>query len=264
MSNQEEHRSATLHRLRKRIVEVASHAREGHIPSALSVLDILWVLYDRILHIDPNDPSNDDRDRFVLSKGHASIGLYTVLAQKHFFSDEALDTFCTFDSALGGHPDSTKVPGVEASTGSLGHGFPMAVGMALGLRIRRKSQRVICLIGDGEANEGSIWEAALLAAHHRLSNLTCIVDYNHSTDRALSLGDVASKFSAMGWAVSEIDGHDPEAIHAALSQRLNNAPTCVVANTIKGYGCTIMENDPAWHHRSPTEAELPELLRALR
>ncbi len=256
--------SQSIRPLRERILRVASNAREGHIPSALSVLDILWVLYDRILKIDPVNPVEETRDRFVLSKGHASIGLYAVLAQKGFFSQETLEDFCKFDSPLGGHPDCRKVPGVEASTGSLGHGFPMTVGMALGLRIRRNPARVVCMIGDGEANEGSIWEAALLAAHHKLANLTCIVDYNHSTDRALSLGDIGAKFSAMGWSVSEIDGHDHEAVHGALSQRLNNAPTCVIANTVKGYGCLPMENDPSWHHKSPSAAELPELLGALR
>jgi transketolase len=255
---------ALLRKLRRRIIEVAASAREGHVPSALSILDIIWVLYDRVLNIDPAKPDDEGRDRFVLSKGHASIGLYAILADKRFFPAEALDGFCKFDSQFGGHPDSNKVPGVEASTGSLGHGFPMAVGMAMGLRIRRMPARVFCLIGDGEANEGTVWESVLLAAHHRLSNLCCIVDYNHSTDRALALGDIGAKFAAMGWIAVDVDGHDHEAIYDALVRRPDDAPMCIVARTIKGYGCPAMENDAAWHHRSPTAAELPELLDSLR
>ena len=253
-------KSAGLASLRRRIIETAAHASEGHIPSALSVLDILWVLYDRVLSVDPAAPQAEDRDRFVLSKGHASLGLYVVLAEKGFIPVEALKTFCTYDSILGGHPDSNKVPGVEASSGSLGHGFPMAVGMALGARIRALPSKVFCLIGDGESNEGSIWEGALLAAHHGLENLCCIVDYNHSTDRALALGDIGAKFAAFGWLVREVDGHDHDALHAALTGASDGRPLCVVANTIKGYGCAPLENEPAWHHKAPTSAELPQLL----
>lgn len=250
--------------LRRRIIEVATASGEGHIPSALSILDILWVLYDRVLNIGPESVSDPARDRFVLSKGHASLGLYAVLAAKRFFAADLFDGFGQFDSILGGHPDGGKVPGVEASTGSLGHGFPMSVGMAMGLRIQRVPARVFCVVGDGECNEGTIWEAAALAAHHRLGNLRCIVDYNHSTDRALALGDIGAKFGAFGFAVREIDGHD----HAALYQALTwippgEAPVCIIANTVKGHGCPPMENQAAWHHRTPTKAELPALLEAL-
>jgi transketolase len=248
--------------LRARIIEAASVSREGHIPSALSILDILWVLYDRVLNVTPQTIHARTRDRFVLSKGHASLGLYAVLAEKRFFPSSALESFGGFDSFLGGHPDGRKVPGVEASTGSLGHGFPMAVGMAMGLRIQKLPARVYCVVGDGEANEGTIWEGAALAAHHRLDHLCCIVDYNHSTDRALALGDIGAKFSAFEWAVREVDGHDHEALYAALTWR-PGVPVCIVANTIKGHGCKPMENDPAWHHRSPTASELPHLLGAL-
>jgi transketolase len=250
--------------LRRRIMEVATASGEGHIPSALSILDILWVLYDRVLDISPASVSASGRDRFLLSKGHASLGLYAVLAEKRFFSNEVFDSFGKFDSILGGHPHANKVPGVEASTGSLGHGFPMSVGMAMGLRIQRVPARVFCIVGDGECNEGSIWEAAALAAHHRLGNLRCIVDYNHSTDRALALGDIGAKFASFGFAIREVDGHDHEALHQALTWTPpGEAPVCVIANTIKGHGCPPMENQPAWHHRTPTKAELPDLLRAL-
>ena len=251
-----------LKQLRGKIIETATLAQEGHIPSALSVLEILWVLYDRVMAVNPANVTCEERDRFVLSKGHASLGLYVVLAEKKFFPPESLQDFGKFDSILGGHPDSTRVPGVEASTGSLGHGLPMAVGMALGLKIRRLPPQVYCLIGDGESNEGSIWEAALLAAHHALSNLCCIVDHNHSTDRALFMGDIGAKFTAFGWAVREVNGHDQEALYDALTWRTDK-PVCIVANTIKGYGCEAMENQPAWHHRSPTPDEMSQLLETV-
>ncbi len=166
---------AELRDLRRHIIEASAKAGEGHVPSAFSILDILWVLYDRLMNIDPANPTAETRDRFILSKGHASLGLYAVLAHKGVFGAEAFVTFGKYGGILGSHPDSTIVPGVEASTGSLGHGFPIAVGVAMGQRIRKMSARTFCLIGDGEANEGSVWEAALLGAHHKLENITCIV-----------------------------------------------------------------------------------------
>jgi len=252
-----------MNKLKCTIVEAAARAKEGHIPSAFSILDILWVLYDRVLRIDPKNPHDPGRDRFILSKGHASLALYTVLAEKGFFSKDTFDTFGSFDSILGGHPDRNKVPGVEASTGSLGHGFPMAVGTALGLRIQSNPARVFVLIGDGEANEGTVWESALLAAHHQLSNLCCIVDYNHSTDRALDMGDIAEKFESFGWKTSCVDGHDQEAVYAAVTQPHETKPLAVIANTIKGYGVKRMESNPAWHHAFPTDEELVEILSEL-
>jgi transketolase len=256
--------SETLRHLRRRIIEAACLAKEGHIPSAFSVLDILWVLYHRVLRFTPGDPEDSLRDRFVLSKGHASLALYAVLAEKNFFPGAALDGFGAFASPLGGHPHRGKVPGVEASTGSLGHGLPVAVGMALAMRIRRHKTKVFCLIGDGESNEGSIWEAAALAAHHRLSDLCCIVDHNHSTDRAVVMDDLAAKFAAFGWSVGEVDGHDHELLARAFSAPSGTGPRCIIARTIKGYGCPPMESQPAWHHRSPSTAELPQLLASLR
>jgi transketolase len=252
-----------MNKLRRQIVSATATAGEGHIGSAFSILDILWVLYDQVLRINPKDPKSDERDRFVLSKGHGSLALYAILAEKGFFSVAELGSFATFDSLLGGHPDHNKVPGVEASTGSLGHGLPNAVGMALGLRIRKIDSRVVVLVGDGECNEGTIWESALLAAHHRLSNLTCIVDYNHSTDRALLLGDIAAKFSAFGWATITISGHDHQAIYDAMKRTDPARPIAIVAETIKGFGCKQMENNPAWHHRVPTLDELPVILGEL-
>ncbi len=254
----------TLRELKREIVHAAMTAGEGHIASAFSILDILWVLYDRVLQFDPHQPHYEGRDRFILSKGHASLGLYAVLAKKQFFPLSELKHFGKFESSLGGHPDRNKVPGVEASTGSLGHGLPMAVGMALALRIKKSASRVFVLVGDGECNEGSIWESALLAAHHGLNQLTCIVDYNHSTDRALRLGDIAEKFAAFGWATATINGHDHEAINDALQQSHPTGPLAIIADTVKGAGCTRMEGNPAWHHRVPTQQELAEIMEELR
>ena len=254
---------ASLNHLRRQIVLATTAAKEGHIASALSILDILWVLYHRVLRLDPANPASDARDRFILSKGHGSLALYALLADKGFFPAADLEGFATMGSRLGGHPDSNKVPGVEASTGSLGHGLAYSVGVALALRVRKVDRRVFVLVGDGECNEGSIWEAVLLAAHHGLSNLTCIVDYNHSTDRALRLGDIAQKFSAFGWEARTVNGHDQEALYQALTHPDASRPVAVVAETIKGYGCKAMEHNPAWHHKAPNKEELAALLEEL-
>ncbi|MCX5815084.1 MAG: transketolase [Proteobacteria bacterium] len=249
--------------MKRSIITMSADAGEGHIPSALSILDILWVLYDGVLHIDPIHPGNPDRDRFILSKGHGTLGLYTILAEKGFFPYADLDTFASYESAFGGHPDCNKIAGIEASTGSLGHGFPMAIGIALGLKIQKKNCKVFTLIGDGECNEGTIWESALLAAHHRLSNLCCIIDYNHSTDRALQVGDLSKKFRAFGWESAIINGHNHEEIYRALTKAHKKRPAAIIAETIKGYGCKTMENNPEWHHKSPNKEELDGILEGL-
>ncbi len=200
---------------------------EKHDESAHSTLDVLWVLYDRILRYDPKNPRSEERDRFVLSKGHGPEALYAILVDKGFFPASTLKTFMGWESILGSHPDRNQVPGVEASTGSLGHGLSMAVGMALALRIKKSDRRVFALIGDGECNEGSIWEAILLAGNRQLSNLTCIAINNHSS--SLELGDLAAKFADFGWAATTINGRDHEQIHEALSRTDSTRPTAVVA-----------------------------------
>ncbi len=200
---------------------------EKHDKSAHSTLDVLWVLYDRVLRFDPENPRSEERDRFVLSKGHGPEAFYAILVDKGFFPASALETFMKYESILGSHPDRNQVPGVEASTGSLGHGLSMAVGMALALRIKKSDRRVFALIGDGECNEGSIWEAILLAGNRQLSNLTCIAINNHSS--SLELGDLAAKFASFGWAAATINGRDHEQIYKALSQRDSTCPTAVVA-----------------------------------
>jgi transketolase len=250
--------------LKRKIIEVSTACNEGHIPAAFSILDILWVLYDRVLGITPKTLDDPDRNRFILSKGHAAIGLYVVLVEKGIMDSLHLGRFGKFDSILGGHPDRTKVPGIEASTGSLGHGFPIAAGLAFGAKIKKTSSKVYAIVGDGECNEGTIWETAMFAAHRELDNLYCIVDQNHSGDIALRPGDIRRKFESFGWHAVSIDGHDQEKIYDALTQHVPSKPIAVIAETIKGKGCKIMENNPEWTHKYPKPEELEALLQTLR
>ena len=250
--------------LKRAIVTASYHNQQGHIPSAFSILDILYVLYHDVMNVDPAEPRKEDRDRLVVSKGHASLGIYAVMADRGFFPMEELETYSSFGSRLGGHPDRNKVPGVELSTGSLGHGFSMAVGVAMALKFQNKPGTVYVIVGDGEFNEGTMWEAVLLANEHRLSNLVCIMDYNHSGDRAIDLGDMKMKFSAFGWDSCEVDGHDHEALRQALAPSCSDRPKVVIANTIKGYGCPMIENNPAWHHRSPNTEEYNQMMEELK
>jgi transketolase len=200
---------------------------EKHDPSAHSTLDVLWVLYDRVLRVDPHNPRSEDRDRFLMSKGHGPIALFANLADKGFFPVEELSRFETWDGILGGHPDRNRVPGIEISTGSLGHGFPMAVGVALALKAKGRDRRVFVLIGDGESNEGSVWETALLAGSLELPHLTAILIDNGSSTRPL--GDVTAKFTAFGWSACTVDGRDHDALYAALTASDPTRPTMVVA-----------------------------------
>lgn len=200
---------------------------EKHDMSAHSTLDVLWELYDRILRYNPEHPRSEDRDRFVLSKGHGPVAFYAILADKGFFPTSELKRFEAWEGILGGHPDRNQVPGVEASTGSLGHGLPMAVGIALALRAKKSDRRVIALVGDGECNEGSIWEAILLAGNLHLSHLTSVVINNHTS--SLNLGNLATKFMAFGWNATMINGRSHEQIYQALSHIDSIRPTAVIA-----------------------------------
>jgi transketolase len=253
--------------IRKSILQSCSASGEGHIPSCFSVVEILAELYGNTLKYRKDDPQWEDRDYFVLSKGHASLALYAVLAKVGFISETELLDFAKYESRLGGHPDRNKVPGVEASTGSLGHGFPFAAGIALGLKIKHKSNLVYVLIGDGEANEGTIWETAMVAAHRRLDNLVGILDNNQSTGRCLPLTDVAKKWDAFGWKVYEVDGHNNVEIRTAFQSIARDkpaSPVMIVAHTIKGKGSHLLENNSfAWHHKSPSPAELDIIMREL-
>jgi transketolase len=237
----------------EKIVSLAHSSKEGHIPSSLSVVDIIYGVYREYI-------TKNTNHKFVLSKGHASLGLYVVL--DHFgLLNTDLNSFCKFDSLLGGHP-TLNIPSVEASTGSLGHGMPIAVGMAMAKKIRGTGGTVFVLIGDGEANEGTVWESALLASHHGLDNLVCLLDHNHSTDRAVGIGDTTSKFSAFGWQTQEIDGHDITAIRSISTT--TGKPTFVLCNTVKGKGIPMMENNPEWHHKSPNKEQVESIIRELK
>jgi transketolase len=233
---------AELNRLRLEILQTAHLAQEGHVPSALSILEPILSLYNSW------DFHPSGVDTFILSKGHGCLALYVVLAEKGFIQKSDLDSFCKYGSVLGGHPDSTKINGVAASTGSLGHGFPLGVGMAYAKKYLSKDEgRVFVLLGDGECNEGSVWEAAMLVNHHNLGNLVTWVDFNHSGDRAVTLGDLASKWKSFGFEVEVIDGHDIGAISKSIGA-INDRPKVIIGNSIKGHGVSFMENDPAWHH----------------
>lgn len=237
----------------KKILELSYNKKEGHIGSSLSILDILFVLYDT--KIKPN------KDKFILSKGHASLGFYVILDHFGLLNCD-INTFCDFDSLIGGHPNS-KIASIEASTGSLGHGLPIGVGMAMANKINGNTNRVFVLIGDGESNEGTIWESALIAGHHKLNNLICIMDHNHSGDRAVSIGNIIKKFEAFDWHCVEVDGHDDKQLKNAFNIESLNRPIFILANTIKGHGIKTMESNPEWHHKSPTEEEYKSFLLEL-
>ncbi len=238
-----------MNNLIKKIIELSHSSKEGHIPSSLSILDILYVFYNKF-----------PQEKLILSKGHAALGLYVVL--EHFgLLETDINTFCKFNSMLGGHP-TDKIKNVIASTGSLGHGLPIGIGITLGYKIQNLNQKVVVIIGDGECNEGTIWESALLASQHNLNNLCCIVDYNHSSDRALSLGDIQNKFSSFGWQVLDIDGHNQVQIEQSINF-ISSKPVLILANTIKGKGISFMENNPEWHHKFPNEEELIKIISSL-
>jgi len=238
---------------RKLMVEMLICAGCGHPGGAFSSIDIMTALYFDVMKIDPQNPRWDGRDRFILSKGHSSLGLYAILHLRGFMDKETLLTFRQDNSLLCGHPDMHKVAGVEMSTGSLGHGLSVGVGLAVAAKLDRKVHRVFVLMGDGETQEGSIWEAAMFASHHKLDNLVGIVDRNMIqidgfTEDILALEPYRAKWEAFGWHVIEIDGHDFEQIRSALKKMpVSNKPTLVLANTVKGKGISFMENNPAWH-----------------
>ena len=236
-------------KLISRIAELSVKGKEGHVPSALSILDIIWVIYNKIININLLKRRSRKRDFFILSKGHGCLAQYVVLEKKGIISKKDLNTFCKYKSNFGGHPDSNKIEGIECSTGSLGHGFPFAAGVAYGNKLLNIKSKVITLVGDGECNEGSIWETAMIASHHKLNNLICIVDKNKSSDRALKIDDLKSKFKSFGWLAVNIDGHSQKEIFKALNIK-SRKPLAIIANTVKGKGINFMENNPEWHHKN--------------
>jgi transketolase len=257
--------------LRRQIVRMLEKGGRGHVGSAFSLVEILRVLYDDFLKYDPKAPRSPQRDRFILSKGHGCLALYVLLAEKGFFPESELWKFCKPDGILGGHPEYGKVPGVEASTGSLGHGLPIAVGFALNARHEKAGYRMVVVSSDGESNEGSVWEAALCAGKHKLSNLTVLVDYNKqqsygTTYEVLDLEPFADKWRAFGFAVQEVDGHDVGQLRAALGRTPfdSNKPSAIICHTIKGKGASFVENNLNWHHKNKvTDEEIKSLLAEL-
>jgi transketolase len=257
-------------KIRRDVLNMIHRSQSFHVGGCLSIPEILAVLYGGILRVDPRNPSWPDRDRFIVSKGHAAAACYAVLAESGFFPKDWLDTYYQNGTRLPGHV-TYGIPGVEVSTGSLGHGLAVGCGMALAGKRDKKSYRVFVLLSDGECDEGSTWEAVLFAPHHKLDNLVAIVDYNKIQSfgivkEVLDLEPFAEKWRAFGWAVSEIDGHDITQIQNALSTvpRELGRPTCIIAHTIKGKGFAAVENTLASHYRAPNDEELTLALAELR
>ena len=257
--------------LRKTIVRTIEAGKRGHVGAAFSVMEILRVLYDDILRYDAKNPRWSERDRCILSKGHGCIALYVMLAEKGFFPESELWKFCASDGILGGHPEYGKVPGVEASTGSLGHGLSFGVGFALNAKLTGAKHRVFVILGDGECSEGSVWEAALCAAQHKLSQLTVLIDYNKQQTygtiaEVQGLEPLADKWSSFGFAVREVNGHDIDALREVLKQAPfdANRPSALICHTVKGKGTSVTERNLAWHHKAKvSEAEVAALFAAL-
>jgi len=265
--------AALAARGRRHVVQAVAHAGAGHIGGPLSAMDILVALYFGVLRIDPARTAWPERDRFILSKGHSALGLYAVLAMRGFFPEAWLDSFDALGSPLQGHPDMLRCPGVEMSTGSLGQGLSAGLGMALGAqRLGLRETRVFVLLGDGECQEGQIWECAHAAARYRARQLRAIVDWNglpqYAWPAAAPLGlervELAARFAAFGWEVAEVDGHDPAALLEALAREpTGDAPLVHIARTQKGRGVSFMEDQAAWHARVPTPDELARAIREL-
>ncbi|GBF10566.1 transketolase [Tepidibacillus infernus] len=260
----------TANTIRQEIVKMVAEASSGHPGGSLSATDIVTYLYFHEMNIDPKNPKDPDRDRFVLSKGHASPVLYAALAEKGFFPKDELKTFRKINSRLQGHPSRKSLPGVEQSTGSLGQGLSSANGMALAGKLDQKDYRVYAMLGDGELQEGMIWEAAMAAGHYKLDNLTAIVDYNHlqidgKVDEIINPAPIDEKFRAFGWHVIIIDGHDLNQIDSAVQEakQTKGKPTMIIANTVKGKGVSFMENQVGWHGTAPNAEQLEQALAEL-
>lgn len=256
--------------VRRNIITMLAEAASGHPGGSLSAVEIVTALYFGEMRIDAANPHWSERDRFVLSKGHAAPLLYSVLAERGFFPREELLTFRKIDSRLQGHPDMKKVPGVDMSTGSLGQGFSAALGMALAAKLDCRDYRVFVLLGDGETEEGQVWEAAMAAAHYRLDNLVAFLDHNRlqidgPIEQVMSPEPLAAKFKAFGWQVVEIDGHDFAQIKSALNiaAQTVDKPTMVVAETVKGKGVSFMENEVGWHGTPPDHQQAKMALTQL-
>jgi transketolase len=253
---------------RRVVLRTIGRAGLGHVGGDLSVMDILTCLYAAVLRVDPQRPDWPDRDRFILSKGHCAGALYTTLAHTGFFPTAELATFTGPLSPLNGHPDRTKVPGVETNTGPLGHGLPVGVGAAIAGRLAGSDRRVFVVLGDGELQEGSNWEAAMAAGHRNLDNLVAVVDRNRlqqgaRTEMTNHLEPLAEKWRTFGWHVAEVDGHDHLALLAALTAPVHRQPLCIIARTVKGKGVSFMEDRVEWHHKVPSAQQIEAALQEL-
>lgn len=253
--------------LRQKIVQMVFTGQDGHIPSSFSIVDIISWLYDEVLNVDADNPNDPKRDYLILSKGHGCLALYVNLHKYGFISDKDIETFCRSDGILGEHPDVNKIPGVENSGGSLGHGLSYAVGIALGMKIQKKDNRLVVLMGDGECHEGTVWEAAHVARNHGLDNILAIVDWNQSGMQLLPHEDLVQKWRAFGWNAVEANGHDPESLKSALA-RLDTSkeavPKIIVSHTVKGKGVDFIEGHGRWHHRIPDQCEYKDIMRELK
>ena len=256
--------------LRKQAVTMVYSAHTGHAAPALSDADIIAALYFEIMKLDPSNPHDPDRDRFVLSKGHACVSYYAALAKRGFFPEEVLSTYRKLDSKLQGHPNMNKVPGVDMTSGSLGNGVSGALGMALVAKRENKDHMVYCIAGDGEIQEGITWEAFMSAAHYGLDNLVVFIDRNGlqsggEVTKVMNLGDLQAKFAAFGWDVQTVDGHDIEAICSSVENAKANPgkPHVVICNTVKGKGVSYMEGQYLWHMKAPTQEQFEQAIEEL-
>ena len=257
-------------KVRRGIIEEVYEAQSGHPGGALSVADILTVLYFNILNIDEKNPSWEERDRLVLSKGHCSPALYSCLANRGFFEEEKLKDFRKINKKLQGHPDMKKIPGVDMTTGSLGQGLSAANGMAIAAKLDKKDYRVYCILGDGEIEEGQVWEAAMAAAHYKLDNLCVIVDNNNlqidgKIEDVINPYSIEEKFKSFGFQIININGNDIDEIIKALevAQNVKEKPTCIIAKTIKGKGISFMENKVEWHGKAPNKEQYEQAIKEL-
>ena len=253
--------------LRIKIVKMITKAGEGHIPSSFSILDIVHFLYNNIIKYKSNNPKWEKRDYFVLSKGHGAPALYVVLNKFKILKNKHIMEYGSKIGILGGHPDATKIPGVEASTGSLGHGFPTAIGLALGLKIQKKTNKIFVLIGDGECHEGTIWESANIGTNLNLGNLCAIVDWNGSAAQLMPRDDLLNKWKAFGWKTFVVNGHSDDEFKKVFKKikfSLDGTPSLILAKTIKGKGVSFLEGHGKWHHKLPNKDEQKKIFKELK
>jgi transketolase len=253
--------------IRKSILQMMAYSKSSHIGSCLSIVELLWTLYFKVLSIDAQNPADPQRDKFILSKGHASAALYATLAERGFFDKKLLNKFYIDNGVLPGHLDIEAVPGVEASTGSLGHGLSIGLGMAIANRLEGNPGKVFVLLGDGECNEGSVWEAVMLSSHLKLDNITAIIDFNRlqgfgRTSDIIDQSNMVERWKAFRWETYETDGHNTDSLEK-IFRTTQKGPKAVIARTVKGKGVSFMEDRLEWHYKSPNEEELQQALHEL-